>query len=169
MNYFKRITTALIIIFLFNDPFSAQVQSKSFKVLLKTILSRDVPHITVPDAAKSFHKYLFLDARETEEYKVSRIQNAHFVGYKNFKLSNISAIDKKTMLVVYCSIGKRSEAITKKLREAGYTNVQNLYGGIIEWVNQEHPVYNSQSKRTDSVHAYDRFWGQWLDKGIKVY
>jgi rhodanese-related sulfurtransferase len=46
---------------------------------------------------------------------------------------------------VYCSIGKRSDEITKMLGEAGFTNARNLYGGIFEWVNQGHPVFNSQN------------------------
>ena len=72
-------------------------------------------------------------------------------------------------VIVYCSIGKRSEDVTLKLKKAGYTNVKNLYGGIFEWVNQGHPVYNNNNIVTDSVHAYGNFWGKWLDKGVKVY
>ena len=155
--------------FLFSDPLSAQVQSKSFKVLLKTILSSETPKITIPEAAKSFNKYLFVDAREQEEYEVSHIQNAVFIGYKKVDYSRLKDISKSTPLIIYCSIGKRSDAITKKMKDAGFSNVQNLYGGIFEWVNQGHPVYNSKGKKKDSVHAYGRFWGQWLDKGTKVY
>ncbi len=112
---------------------------------------------------------MFLDAREAEEYNVSHILNARFVGYKKFSIAGIGTVNKNEPIVVYCAIGKRSDEITKKLRDAGFTNARNLYGGIFEWVNQGHPVFNSQNIRTDSVHAYGRFWGQWLDKGTKVY
>jgi rhodanese-related sulfurtransferase len=152
-----------------NTPLSAQVKSKSFNVVLKTLLNNNVPVITVPEAAKGFNSYLFLDSREEAEYNVSHILNARFVGYKSFTTSSLSSIDKKKPIVVYCSIGKRSENITKKLKEAGFVNVTNLYGGIFEWVNQGHPVFNNQNKKTENVHAYSRFWGQWVDKGIKVY
>ncbi len=155
--------------FLFNDPLSAQVQSNSFRVVLKTILSSKTPQITVPDAAKSFSNYLFVDTREPEEYHVSHIQNALFFKYNKADYSSLNSMDRKTPMVIYCSIGKRSDAVTKKLKAAGFVNVHNLYGGIFEWVNQGHPVYNNHNKRTDSVHAYGRFWGQWLDKGKKVY
>lgn len=50
----------------------------------------------------------------------------------------------------------------------GFKNVSNLYGGIFEWVNQAHEIVNDSGK-TDSVHAYNRFWGMWLQKGKKVY
>jgi rhodanese-related sulfurtransferase len=155
--------------FLSNNPLSAQVKSNSLGLLLKTLLSNETKKITVPDAVNQFNNYIFLDAREAEEYNVSHILNSRFVGYKKFSLPTLDVADKKKPIVVYCSIGKRSDEITKKLTEAGFDNVKNLYGGIFEWVNQGHPVYDSQNKQTDSVHAYSKFWGRWLEKGIKVY
>ena len=59
--------------------------------------------------------------------------------------------------------------ITKKLKKAGYTKVFNLYGGIVEWVNQGLPVYDPQGNSTNKVHTYTKFWGKWLDKGVRVY
>ncbi|MDQ6763829.1 MAG: rhodanese-like domain-containing protein [Bacteroidota bacterium] len=110
----------------------------------------------------------FLDAREKKEYDVSHIKNAVYVGYDDFNFSRLSNIPKGDEIIVYCSIGKRSENITKKLVEAGYGNVSNLYGGIFEWVNRGYGVVDLNNKATDTVHAYGRFWGRWLDKGVKV-
>ena len=50
----------------------------------------------------------------------------------------------------------------------GYSAVYNLYGGIFEWKNQNQAVYRNH-KETEEVHAYNKMWGFWLDKGIKVY
>ncbi len=75
--------------FFFNDPLSAQLKSKSFKVVLKTLFSKDIPKITVPKAANAFNNYVFLDAREAEEYKVSHILHARFAGYKNFNFEGL--------------------------------------------------------------------------------
>ncbi|CAN5356090.1 hypothetical protein BH20BAC1_BH20BAC1_03090 [soil metagenome] len=148
---------------------SAQVKSGSFNFMLKMMLSNGTPAINVPEAAKNFGEFVFFDAREKEEYNVSHIRNARYAGFNDFDLSNIADVNKHQPIVVYCSIGKRSEHITLKLKKAGYTNVQNLYGGIFEWVNEGHPVYNQFNNTTDSVHAYSRFWGRWLDRGVKVY
>ncbi len=147
----------------------AQVKSGSFNFALKTLLSKSTPAINIPEAAAHHEDYLFLDAREPEEYQVSHLHNALFVGAKNFNLNRLKSLNKNQPIVVYCSIGKRSEEITLKLKKAGFTNVKNLYGGIFEWVNEGHPVYNSENHLTDTVHAYGRFWGRWLDKGVKVY
>ncbi len=81
---------------------TAQVRNKSYNVLLRTMLSDNVPVTTVPEAAKNFHNYLFLDARELSEYKISHIQNAYFVGHRKFNITSISTIDKKKPVIVYC-------------------------------------------------------------------
>ena len=39
-------------------------------------------------------------------------------------------------IIVYCSIGVRSEDIGEKLKELGYTKILNLYGGIFDWKNK---------------------------------
>ncbi len=55
-------------------------------------------------------------------------------------------IGEESKVVVYCSVGYRSEKIAEKLKAAGYKNVFNLYGGIFEWENQNLPVYDSNGE-----------------------
>ena len=145
-----------------------KVTSGSFNSLLKMMLSHDVKEITVPEATNRKNA-IFLDAREKKEYEVSHIRNGVYVGYDEFNLAAVKNVSKGAEIIVYCSIGKRSEKITQKLKKAGYNNISNLYGGIFEWVNQGNEVVNVNNKSTNKVHAYGRFWGQWLDKGEKVY
>jgi rhodanese-related sulfurtransferase len=145
-----------------------KVTSGSFNTLLKMMLKHDVREITVPEVLARKNA-IFLDARERKEYDVSHIKNAVYVGYNNFDFAAIKNIAKGSEIIVYCSIGKRSEEITQKLKKAGYNNVSNLYGGIFEWVNLQNEVVDMNNKKTSKVHAYGRFWGQWLDKGEKVY
>jgi rhodanese-related sulfurtransferase len=147
----------------------AQVKSKSYGMVLKRLLSHKVPEISVSHVALSNNKYILLDARENEEFAVSHIPDAIHVGYKNFNAEAIKSISKDKPIVVYCSIGKRSENITERLMKQGYTNVSNLYGGIFEWMNQGQPVHDMENKRTDKVHAYNWIWGRFLEKGKKVY
>jgi len=146
-----------------------QVKSKSFQFVLNTMLSAKTPFINIKEAAANKNNYAFLDAREAKEYNVSHIPNARFVGSEQFELSAISDLPKNKPLIVYCSLGKRSEKITKKLLKEGFSNVHNLYGGIFEWVNEGNGVVDNENKPTNKVHAYGRFWGQFLEKGEKVY
>lgn len=147
----------------------AQVKSKSYNFVLRTLLSHDVPEIAVEDAVKFAGAAVALDAREKEEYEVSHLLNARYVGYKNFDLQLVKDLPKDKPILVYCSVGKRSEDISEKLLKQGFTKVYNLYGGIFEWVNKGHPVYAPDGRQTNKVHAYSKLWGRFLNKGEKVY
>ena len=144
------------------------VKSKSYQLLLKKLLKHDVPEISVDSLNKKNDSVLLVDAREKEEYNVSHLKNAKWVGYKTFILDSLQNVDKTKPIIVYCSVGYRSEKITEKLLEAGFTNVQNLYGGIFEWKNKKLDVYND-SGLTNNVHPYNKTWGLWLKTGNKVY
>ena len=146
-------------------------QSKAYTTMLQTLLSHTVPEISVTQAVKQAQSTgtYFMDARETKEFNVSHIKGAISVGYDHFDLKNWSKIPKNAPIIVYCSVGYRSEKVAEKLIKAGYTNVKNLYGGIFEWVNQNNTIVDNQGKPTQKVHAFDKNWGIWLQKGIKVY
>jgi len=111
---------------------------------------------------------IVLDAREKNEYDVSHIEGAIYVGYKNFDLSSLN-LNKEDYVVVYCSVGYRSEKIGEKLEDAGFKYVNNLYGGIFDWKNKGYPVFDNNKKQTQNVHAYSKSWGKWLINGEKVY
>lgn len=149
---------------------TATAQSKAFRAMLKTLLSHSVPEVTVAEAKATHigHAYL-LDAREQREYEVSHLENARWVGYDDFSLERVADIPKDSPVVVYCSVGYRSEKVGERLIAAGFTRVVNLYGGIFQWVNEDNPVVDTTGKPTPRVHAYSQSWGIWLKKGEKVY
>jgi rhodanese-related sulfurtransferase len=170
MRLFKNIMIMAVAMLMFSDA-SAQrrVKSGSYNTMLKTLLKHSVPEISVDSLSKCKSNVILLDAREPDEYKVSRIRYAIPVGYNEFNMDAVKTIPKESAVVVYCSVGYRSEKITEKLRAAGFTNVSNLYGGIFEWKNQQHDVVDEQGAVTEKVHAYSKLWGIWLKKGKKVY
>ena len=104
-----------------------------------------------------------------KEFDVSHIKGAILVGYDSLDLSALDKIDKSKEVVVYCSVGYRSEKVSEKLENIGFKNVSNLYGGIFEWKNQEQPIVTPKKEPTEEVHAYSKVWGIWLNKGKKVY
>lgn len=167
----KKILPFLFLIFsLFSCK--GQVQNKAFDALLQSMLKKDVALITVPQLAKELqqpNKLVLLDAREKKEFEVSHLKNAQWVGYDTFTMDAVKKLPKNTPIVIYCSIGMRSEIIGEKLKKAGYQDVRNLYGSIFEWVNQGNTVYDLAGKPTSKVHAYDKTWGIWLTKGEKIY
>jgi rhodanese-related sulfurtransferase len=142
-------------------------QSMAYRALLKAFYDADFP-LVYPSDQEMLNQAVLLDTREMEEYRVSHLPSAKWVGYDTFELSVVDSISKDTPVVVYCSIGARSQDIGKRLMEAGFEKVYNLYGGIFHWVNEEYPVYNDQGA-TRKVHAYSRAWGVWVKNAEKVY
>jgi rhodanese-related sulfurtransferase len=130
-----------------------------------------IPYISVQELAMPKTKAIILDAREREEYEVSHIKNAIYVGYDNFDLKKVTSKikDKNQPIVVYCSLGVRSEDIAENLKKAGYVEVSNLYGGIFEWKNKGYTVYDASESETEKVHAFSERWSKFLKQGIKVY
>lgn len=159
----------LIYIFVFFISVSISGQN-SLKKLLKKYNTENVSYASV-EMIKSNPNYVLLDARELKEYKVSHLKNAIHVGYDHFNLKKTikKLKNKNATIIVYCSVGIRSENIAEKLQKAGYKNVYNLFGGIFEWKNKENIVVDSKNQPTENVHTFNKEWSKWLKKGIKVY
>ncbi|MEL6676154.1 MAG: rhodanese-like domain-containing protein [Bacteroidota bacterium] len=145
-----------------------RVESAAYDLMLKGLLDNSVPEKTVKEIGDPA-SFVVLDAREAPEYAVSHLQDAQWVGYDDFSLERVANLPKDKPILVYCSVGYRSEKISEKLLAEGFQEVYNLYGGIFEWMNQEKPLVNSANQPTEKVHAYNQTWGTWLRKGEKVY
>ncbi|HEX9958697.1 MAG TPA: rhodanese-like domain-containing protein [Fibrella sp.] len=142
--------------------------SKPFGIMLDALIKESVPIVTCNELKQIPNAILF-DAREKREYAVSHLPKARWIGYNDFDLNRVADVPRTSPIVVYCSVGYRSEKVGEKLKAAGFTNVRNLYGSLFEWVNQGNPVVDSTDKPTRRVHAYSRTWGIWLNRGEKIY
>jgi len=143
-----------------------------FDSKLKSLYKNSVPLIHSDALVTSMdenEKIVILDTRSYEEFKVSHLPNALFLDYDKFKPNEVDGINRKTKIIVYCSVGYRSERIGEKLINMGFTDVHNLYGGIFDWVNNKNTVVNQAGMMTDSVHTYNKDWSRWLTRGVKVY
>jgi rhodanese-related sulfurtransferase len=147
-------------------------QKPSINSLLSHYNSHRVPYTSVEvlQTKQEKDEVLLIDAREKEEFLVSHLPKAKYVGYSEFDIEDFirGYKDRSKPIVVYCSLGIRSENIAEKLLDAGYENVTNLYGGIFEWKNKGYPVY-ADGKETEKVHAYSRKWSVYLINADKIY
>jgi rhodanese-related sulfurtransferase len=77
---------------------------------------------------------LLLDVREPEEYAAVHAPNAKLIplGQLNSRLPEIASYKDKPIVVI-CRSGRRSGIAVAQLREAGYTQVSNIKGGINAW------------------------------------
>jgi len=142
---------------------------KTFDEKMQSLYKNTVPLISVDSLNDRLGEAVLLDTRAQNEFEISHIQGARFIEYDAFKIKDVKDLPKDQEIIVYCSVGYRSERIGEKLQKAGYTNVKNLYGGIFDWKNQGKEVVGMNEKPTDSVHTYNKNWGKWLFKGVKVY
>ena len=138
-----------------------KTESLAYNTLLKAMLSDSVPVISVKELGSNQDEFTILDAREPGEYKVSRLPGSVHVGFENFNIESIPDMSKKSPIVVYCSVGYRSEKIGEHLTAAGFSNVRNLYGGIFEWINQGQTVVNDGGI-VSKIHPYNTFWSTWV-------
>ena len=158
----RKIHLVLFLLFALKTASAQSTQSPSFDNRLKELLDFSIPTIDVTKASENSAEYVFLDARELEEYQVSHIPGARYVGYNHFSPKYLKGIDYDQNIIIYCSVGYRSEKLGEKLSRMGYKNVNNLYGSIFEWVNCGLPVENGQGVTTDSIHTYNSRWSKWV-------
>lgn len=130
----------------------------------------DVPRLQTSQLADTLNnpreqKPLLLDVRTKAEFDVSHLAGATRVepGSDVSKLS----LPKDRPIVTYCSVGYRSAAMAKKLRDAGYTDVTNLEGSIFRWANENRPLVH-EGHPTDKVHPYNAAWGMLVDTGHRA-
>ncbi len=137
--------------------------SKAFSEMVNSYLSYSVPVISVDDLhAMPASSRIVLDAREAEEYKVSHINGAIHVGFNHFDAAKLASVPKDKKIIVYCSIGYRSEKVGEKLIKMGFTRVYNLYGSLFEWVNHNYEVVDMANKPVKKIHGYDKSWAKWV-------
>ena len=85
-----------------------------------------------------------LDVRTPGEFNEGHIEGALLVDFESGNFENeIAALDKTKTYAVYCRSGSRSGQAVNVMREAGFTNIYNLNGGIIDWANAGMTLVNN--------------------------
>ena len=80
--------------------------------------------------------FFILDVRNLNEYETCRIEGAMLIPMSNIP-TNVKHIPKDKTVVVYCHHGFRSASVIEYLSQNhGFTNLQNLTGGINAWANE---------------------------------
>ena len=81
---------------------------------------------------------LIIDVRTQDEFNDGHIENSlNFNIYDAVKFTEeISKLDKKASVHVYCKSGVRSLQACEIIKGMGFSKVFNLIGGITEWKNK---------------------------------
>jgi adenylyltransferase/sulfurtransferase len=101
-----------------------------------------IPQITVQQlkAKQDAHENFFLlDVREPHEVPIASLGAPLIpVGSLEARIAEIP-VPKDAEIVVHCRSGARSQKAAVILKNHGFTNVQNLAGGILEWADKIDP------------------------------
>jgi rhodanese-related sulfurtransferase len=85
-----------------------------------------------------------LDVRTPGEFAEGHIEGARLIDFQSGNFENeIAALDKNASYAVYCRSGNRSGQAVKVMQDAGFTNVFNMNGGVIDWANAGLPLVNN--------------------------
>lgn len=95
---------------------------------------------------------LLVDVRSQKEIDVSMIPGA--VTREEFE-RNAQRYVEQYRIVPYCTVGARSKAYTKELRERGIDAV-NFEESIIGWVEAELPLVTRDGQPTRRVHTWSK-------------
>jgi rhodanese-related sulfurtransferase len=75
-----------------------------------------------------------LDVRTPAEFMEGHIDGAINIDFESGNFENeIAALDPNATYAVYCRSGNRSGQAVKVMSGAGFTNLYNLDGGVIDW------------------------------------
>jgi len=85
-----------------------------------------------------------VDVRTPEEWSKGTIKDAILINFydENFQ-AQISELDKKQPVFVYCASGGRSMKTLYKMKEMGFKEIYNLNGGISAWKQADKPLVHN--------------------------
>ena len=108
-------------------------------------------------------KPFVIDARTPDEFNVS-----HLEGSVRFDESVIPQLSKDQPILIYCTLGVRSNRVAKQLSDMGY-KVYDMKDGILGWANEQLPLVDNSNAPTEKVHTYNQSISTLLKNGTAVY
>jgi sulfur-carrier protein adenylyltransferase/sulfurtransferase len=81
---------------------------------------------------------LILDVREPNEYQINRIPGSTLIPLGELP-RRYQELPRDREIVAQCKMGGRSAKAMDFLKTVGFTNVKNLKGGILEWIDKVDP------------------------------
>ena len=101
-----------------------------------------IPQITVEELKRKLdakEDIFVLDVREPHEYSIANLGAPQIpVGDVERRVGELTA-QKNREVIVHCRSGARSQKAALVLKQAGFTNVSNLAGGILAWADRIDP------------------------------
>jgi rhodanese-related sulfurtransferase len=97
--------------------------------------------ITLKEKIDAKEKFILIDCRELAEWNEEHIEGATLIPLSVFPQKYETVLnDKNAQIVLQCRSGARSMNACMFLLSQGFTDLTNLSGGILGWMQKEFPV-----------------------------
>jgi rhodanese-related sulfurtransferase len=84
---------------------------------------------------------IIVDVRTSEEFASGHIEGALNIDFNSGNFANeITRLNPSETYAVYCRSGSRSGQAASIMHKAGFHDVSNLNGGVIDWTNDGLPL-----------------------------
>lgn len=108
--------------------------------------------------SKASKKAVILDVRTPNEFAGGHLENAVNINWNDPSFDAAAMkLDKKKDIFVYCLSGARSAAAARHLREAGFTSVFEMGGGIMKWRASNLPVVTAENSQKKNGMTAEQF------------
>jgi molybdopterin/thiamine biosynthesis adenylyltransferase/rhodanese-related sulfurtransferase len=106
----------------------------------KPVAESSLPEISVEELKRrqdAGEDIFVLDVREPHEYQICNL-GGHLIPLNDLP-KRVNELDSSREIVAHCKMGGRSAKAVDFLRQAGFTKVKNLTGGINAWAEKVDP------------------------------
>ena len=83
-------------------------------------------------------KLFILDVREPNEYQINKIAGSTLIPLGEVP-RRYQELPRDVEIITQCKMGGRSQKALDFLRTVGFTNMKNLKGGILDWIDKVDP------------------------------
>lgn len=140
----------------------AEINAKFPRV--KTITPAEVKQLE-----RQGRRIVFVDCRTPPEMAVSKIHPGAISAEECIhRIDSITNSEPPVLVVAYCTIGYRSAKFVQKMSTEGLggdTNVVNLSGSILQWMQDSYDLWDSTGSKTNRVHVWGKDYGQYVPEG----
>ncbi|HET9637218.1 MAG TPA: molybdopterin-synthase adenylyltransferase MoeB [Gemmatimonadaceae bacterium] len=100
---------------------------------------REIQPMQLAERLASGEELEIIDVREPFEWELGHIPGARLVPLNRIA-DEIPRLDKRRETILYCKVGARSRFAAEQLADAGLSEVRNLTGGILRWIDEVDPT-----------------------------
>ena len=94
---------------------------------------REISVFTLNEKIKMGQRPTIIDVREKDELDIVSMDEARHIPMAEIP-TRMRELERDDELIVMCKSGGRSARVCRYLEQNGYSNVVNLSGGILSWV-----------------------------------